>query len=69
MQLEKETGETASLSSWAEAANIDKKTLQQNLHFGCYCKDELLRSTRSLILYIARNYRGVGVGFEDLIQV
>lgn len=66
--LEKETGKTASLSSWAEAAQVDKKTLQQNLHFGCYCKDELLRSTRSLIVYIARNYRGLGVGFKDLIQ-
>ncbi|KAL8107220.1 hypothetical protein AgCh_023872 [Apium graveolens] len=66
--LEKETGETAGLGSWAEAAQVDKKTLQQNLHFGCYCKAELLRSTRSLIVYIARNYRGLGVAFEDLIQ-
>ncbi|KAK1367827.1 RNA polymerase sigma factor sigC [Heracleum sosnowskyi] len=66
--LEKETGKTASLSNWAEAAQVDKRTLQKNLHFGCYFKDELLRSTRSLIVYIARNYRGLGVGFEDLIQ-
>lgn len=69
MILEEETGQAASLGCWAEAAGVDKKTLQQNLHFGWYCRDELLRSTRSLIMYLARNYRSVGVAFDDLIQV
>lgn len=68
MILEEETGQAASLGSWAEAAGVDKKTLQQNLYFGWYCRDELLRSTRSLIMYLARNYRSVGVAFDDLIQ-
>lgn len=67
--LEKETGRVASLSSWADAAGVDKKVLQQRLHFGWYCRDELLRSTHSLIVYLARNYRGMGVAFEDLLQV
>ncbi|XP_011081724.1 RNA polymerase sigma factor sigC isoform X2 [Sesamum indicum] len=66
--LEEETGQVASLSSWAEAAGIKKKELQQNLHYGWHCRDELLRSTRSLVLFIARNYWGLGVAFEDLIQ-
>ncbi|KAK9273309.1 hypothetical protein L1049_018116 [Liquidambar formosana] len=66
--LEKETGRVASLSSWADAAGVDKKVLQQRLHFGWYCRDELLRSTHSLIVYLARNYRGMGVAFEDLLQ-
>lgn len=67
--VEEETGEAASLSRWADAAGIDKKTLQQNLQFGWYCRDELLRSTRSLIMYLAKNYRSLGVAFDDLIQV
>ncbi|KAK4412570.1 RNA polymerase sigma factor sigC [Sesamum alatum] len=66
--LEEETGQVASLSSWAEAAGIKKKELQQNLHYGWHCRDELLRSTRSLVLFIARNYWGLGVALEDLIQ-
>ncbi|CAM8961621.1 unnamed protein product [Rhodiola kirilowii] len=66
--LDKELGRPATLGNWAEAAKLDKKLLQQQLRFGWYCKDELLRSTRSLILYIAKTYRVVGVTFEDLIQ-
>ncbi|KAG8375633.1 hypothetical protein BUALT_Bualt10G0120600 [Buddleja alternifolia] len=66
--LEEETGGIASLSNWAEAAGIEKKELQKHLHYGWHCRDELLRSTRSLVLFIARNYWGFGVAFEDLIQ-
>ncbi|XP_034683518.1 RNA polymerase sigma factor sigC [Vitis riparia] len=66
--LEEEIGHVASLSNWAEAAGVDKKVLQQQLQFGWYCRDELLRSTHSLVVYIARNYRGMGVAFEDILQ-
>uniref|UniRef100_A0A2N9H1L4 RNA polymerase sigma-70 domain-containing protein n=1 Tax=Fagus sylvatica TaxID=28930 RepID=A0A2N9H1L4_FAGSY len=66
--LEEETGRVASLSCWAEAAGLDEMVLQQNLYFGWYCRDELIRSTRSLVLYLARNYRGLGIALEDLLQ-
>lgn len=69
MMVEKESGETPSLSSWAEAAGVETKELQRRLNYGWHCRDELLRSTRSLVLFIARNYWGLGVAFEDLIQV
>lgn len=67
--LEEETGRVATISCWAEAAGLDEKVLQKNLHFGWYCRDEIIRSTRSLVLYLARNYRGLGIALEDLIQV
>uniref|UniRef100_A0A7N0RJC9 Sigma factor n=1 Tax=Kalanchoe fedtschenkoi TaxID=63787 RepID=A0A7N0RJC9_KALFE len=66
--LDKDLGRAATLGSWAKAAGIDEKQLQQQLRFGWYCRDELLRSTRPLIVYIARTYRVVGVTFDDLIQ-
>ncbi|CAN6583326.1 unnamed protein product [Malus baccata var. baccata] len=66
--LEKETGTVATLSCWAEAAGVQKKVLLQKLHFGWYCQDELIRSTRSLVLYLARSYRGLGVAMDDLLQ-
>ncbi|KAL2544953.1 RNA polymerase sigma factor sigC [Forsythia ovata] len=66
--LEKETGQVASLNIWAEAARVEKKVLQQHLHHGWQCREGLLRSTRSLVVFIAKNYRGLGVAFEDLIQ-
>ncbi|XP_050365081.1 RNA polymerase sigma factor sigC [Argentina anserina] len=66
--LEKDTGKVPSLRCWAEAAGVDEKVLQQQLQFGWYCQDELVRSTRSLVLYLARNYRGLGVALDDLLQ-
>lgn len=66
--LEKETGKVPTLRCWAEAAGVDEKVLQQQLHFGWCCQDELVRSTRSLVLYLARNYRGLGVALDDLLQ-
>ncbi|RXH72714.1 hypothetical protein DVH24_012398 [Malus domestica] len=66
--LEKETGTVATLSCWAEAVGFHEKVLLQKLHFGWYCQDELIRSTRSLVLYLARSYRGLGVAMDDLLQ-
>ncbi|KAL5850530.1 hypothetical protein ACOSQ4_008543 [Xanthoceras sorbifolium] len=66
--LEEETGQVASLKCWAEAAGISEKELQQHLRFGWYCRDELLKSVRSLVLFLARNYRGLGVPLSDLLQ-
>nr|CAB83107.1 sigma factor 3 [Sinapis alba] len=67
-KLEEETGKVASMSCWAEAAGMNQKLLMHNLHFGWYCRDELVKSTRSLVLFLARNYRGLGIAHEDLIQ-
>ncbi|KFK34637.1 hypothetical protein AALP_AA5G171900 [Arabis alpina] len=67
-QLEEESGKVASMSCWAEAVGTNEKLLMRNLHFGWYCRDELLKSTRSLVLYLSRNYRGLGIAHEDLIQ-
>ncbi|KAK7320814.1 hypothetical protein VNO77_30642 [Canavalia gladiata] len=66
--IEEDTKRAASLSSWAEASGVDEKVLQQILHHGHYCRDELIRSTRSLVLYLARKYRGMGIALDDLLQ-
>ncbi|KAL7594625.1 hypothetical protein Lser_V15G27899 [Lactuca serriola] len=68
MILEEEVGPMVSFSSWAEAAGVDKKELLENLQFGWCCRDELLRSTRSLVIYLSKNYNGQGIAFKDLIQ-
>ncbi|KAM0011487.1 putative RNA polymerase sigma-70 region 2, RNA polymerase sigma-70 region 4 [Helianthus debilis subsp. tardiflorus] len=68
MMLEEETGPMVSFNSWAAAAGVDKKELLENLQFGWRCRDELLRSTRSLVIYLAKNYNGQGIAFKDLIQ-
>lgn len=69
MMLEEDTaGPMVSFSSWAAAAGVDKKVLLENLQYGWCCRDELLKSTRSLVIYIAKNYNGQGIAFKDLIQ-
>lgn len=67
-QLEEESGKAASYAKWAEAAGIDQKALRQRLQFGWYCRDKLIKSTRSLVIYLAKNYRGMGIAFDDLLQ-
>lgn len=67
--IEEDTKQVVSLSSWAEASGVDEKVLQQQLYHGYYCRDQLIRSTRSLVLYFARKYRGMGIALEDLLQV
>lgn len=57
------------MSCWAEAASVDIKDLQKQLQFGWFCRDELLRSTNSLVLFLAKKYRCSGLPMEDLVQV
>ncbi|XP_043707437.1 RNA polymerase sigma factor sigC [Telopea speciosissima] len=66
--LEGEIGQVVSYSRWAEAVGLDEKVLQQRLLFGWFCRDKLIRSTHSLVSYLAGNYRGMGVAYKDLIQ-
>ncbi|WCJ29547.1 RNA polymerase sigma factor sigC [Euphorbia peplus] len=66
--LEEGTGRAVTMSCWAEAAGLNVKVLQQQLRYGWYCRDELVRSTRSLVIFLSRNYRGMGIALEDLIQ-
>lgn len=68
LKLEGEIGQSASYARWAKAAGIDQKTLQKRLQLGWYCRDRLIKSTRSLVVYLARNYRGMGIAFDDLLQ-
>nr|AKC88680.1 sigma factor [Erodium chrysanthum] len=66
--LEEATGQIARLSCWAEAAGLEQKVLRQQLHFGWRCRDEILRSSRTLVMYLARYYRRPGVAIEELLQ-
>ncbi|CAL9083400.1 unnamed protein product, partial [Musa textilis] len=67
-ELEEEIGRPPSYARWAEAAGVDMRTLQWRLQFGWYCRDKLIKSTRSLVMFIAKNYRGMGIAFDDLLQ-
>lgn len=67
-KLEENLNHPTSHACWAETAGIDQKTLQQRLQIGWYCRDRLIRSTYSLVVYLAKKYRGKGIAFDDLLQ-
>lgn len=67
--IEDDTKRVVTLNRWAEASGVDEKVLQQLLHHGYYCRDELIRSSRSLVLFLSRKYRGMGIALDDLLQV
>lgn len=67
--LEEEIGRPPNFMRWAEAAGLDQNTLQHRLQVGWYCRDKLIKSTRSLVMFIVKNYRGMGIAFDDLLQV
>ncbi|XP_023002340.1 RNA polymerase sigma factor sigC-like isoform X2 [Cucurbita maxima] len=66
--LEKATGKISSMSCWANAAGVDIKDLQNQLQFGWFCQDELLRTTNSLVRFLSKKYRCSGLPMEDLVQ-
>ncbi|MED6192114.1 hypothetical protein PIB30_007293 [Stylosanthes scabra] len=66
--IEEGTNQVASLRRWAEAAGVEEKVLQKQLRYCQRCRDELIQSTRSLVFYLARKYRGMGIALEDLLQ-
>ncbi|KAF3780391.1 RNA polymerase sigma factor [Nymphaea thermarum] len=68
INLEEKLGHRVSLSGWAEAVGVDEKTLKDRLYFGWQCRDKLLKSTRSLVIYLAKGYQGRGISFDDLVQ-
>ncbi|KAG9456537.1 hypothetical protein H6P81_001045 [Aristolochia fimbriata] len=60
--------EMVSFKRWADAVGISERELRQRLYSGWDCRDKLLKSSRSLVVYLARNYRGQGISAEDLVQ-
>ena len=54
---------------WAAAAGIDQLTLRKNITYGKICKDKMIKSNIRLVISIAKNYQGVGMNLQDLVQV
>ncbi|KAJ3671070.1 hypothetical protein LUZ60_008496 [Juncus effusus] len=67
-KIETLTGRPVRIADWARAAGIDARALTQRLIFGSYCKNELVKSARPLVLYFVKKFRGMGVASEDLFQ-
>ncbi|XP_022845401.1 RNA polymerase sigma factor sigB-like [Olea europaea var. sylvestris] len=55
-------------AQWAAAVGVDQKTLRERLNYGILCKDKMIKSNIRLVISIAKNYQGVGMNLQDLVQ-
>ncbi|KAM7512273.1 hypothetical protein LguiB_011148 [Lonicera macranthoides] len=67
-ELTDRCGGEPTLLQWADAADVDQKTLRQRLSHGVFCKEKMIRSNIRLVISIAKNYQGVGMNLQDLVQ-
>ncbi|KAL4351777.1 hypothetical protein GQ457_06G024120 [Hibiscus cannabinus] len=67
-ELAERCGQQPTFSQWASAAGVDRMTLRQRLNYGTLCKDKMIKSNIRLVISIAKNYQGVGMNLQDLVQ-
>ncbi|KAM7472411.1 hypothetical protein LguiA_010594 [Lonicera macranthoides] len=67
-ELKERCGGEPTLIQWASAAGVDQKTLRERLSFGALCKEKMIKSNIRLVVSIAKNYQGVGMNLQDLVQ-
>ncbi|GAV89284.1 Sigma70_r1_2 domain-containing protein/Sigma70_r3 domain-containing protein/Sigma70_r2 domain-containing protein/Sigma70_r4 domain-containing protein [Cephalotus follicularis] len=67
-ELMERCGGQPTFTQWAAAARVDQKTLRQRLNYGIFCKDKMIKSNIRLVISIAKNYQGVGMNLQDLVQ-
>ncbi|KAM3357766.1 RNA polymerase sigma factor sigB [Capsicum galapagoense] len=68
VELAERCGGQPTFSQWAAAAGVDQKTLRKRLDYGILCKDKMIKSNVRLVISIAKNYQGVGMNLQDLVQ-
>lgn len=68
-ELTERYGDQFTFAQWAAAASVDQKTLRERLNYGILCKDKMIKSNIRLVISIAKNYQGVGMNLQDLVQV
>eukprot|EP00268_Persea_americana_P032398 TRINITY_DN3185_c0_g2_i3.p1 TRINITY_DN3185_c0_g2~~TRINITY_DN3185_c0_g2_i3.p1 ORF type:complete len:579 (-),score=134.27 TRINITY_DN3185_c0_g2_i3:226-1962(-) len=63
-----EHGGQPTIAQWASVAGLDRKTLRERVNYGIHCKERMIKSNIRLVISIAKNYQGVGMNLEDLVQ-
>ncbi|XP_051146780.1 RNA polymerase sigma factor sigB-like isoform X2 [Andrographis paniculata] len=67
-ELRERCGGEPAFSDWAAAAGMDQKTLREQINYGVQCKDKMIKSNIRLVISIAKNYQGIGMDLQDLVQ-
>lgn len=67
-ELTERCGGEPTVSQWAAAACVDRKTLRERINYGTFCKDKMIKSNIRLVISIAKNYQNAGMNLQDLVQ-
>lgn len=67
-ELTERCGGEPTFAQWAAAAGVYPKTLRKRVNYGIQCKDKMIKSNIRLVISIAKNYQGVGMNLQDLVQ-
>ncbi|KAK6918275.1 RNA polymerase sigma-70 region 2 [Dillenia turbinata] len=67
-ELVERCGGQPTFAQWAAAAGVNQKTLRQRLNYGVICKGKMIKSNIRFVISIAKNYQGVGMNLQDLVQ-
>lgn len=68
-KLHLQSGYVPTLVEWAEAVGTSCHVLQSRLHLGMKSREKMIYANLRLVVYIAKNYQGMGISLQDLLQV
>ena len=68
-RLQSQFGRAPTLVEWAEGVGLSCQALQKQLRSGNSSRERLINANLRMVVYIAKHYRGRGLGLQDLLQV
>lgn len=67
-RLQTQFGREPTLIEWAEAVGISCQILKSQLHSGTSSREKLIYANLRMVVHIAKQYQGRGLGLQDLMQ-
>lgn len=68
-RFQSQFGREPTLVEWAEAGGLSCAMLQSQLRSGTRGREKLIYANLRMVVHIAKQYQGRGVGLQDLLQV
>lgn len=68
-RLQTQFGREPTLIEWAEAVGISCQILKSQLRSGTSSREKLIYANLRMVVHIAKQYQGRGIGLQDLMQV
>ncbi|KAF3441864.1 hypothetical protein FNV43_RR15779 [Rhamnella rubrinervis] len=68
IRLQSQFGREPTMVEWAEACGLSCSILQSQLHRGTRGREKLIYANLRMVVHIAKQYQGRGIGLQDLLQ-